>query len=81
MSTYYLDLSAQYLDLKVNGAELTVFYKCSKERDPLGTGDSPTEYNVDILQVEAADSTINLIEVLDWSVLEEIEDKIIEENR
>jgi hypothetical protein len=74
-------MSAQYLDLEVNGVELTVFYKCSKERDPFGTGDSPTEYNVELLQVEAVDSTINLIEVLQESVLEEIEAKIIEENR
>lgn len=69
----------QYLDLEINGVELTVFYKCSKERDPFGTGDSPTEYNVDILRVEASDSKINLIEILQESVLEEIEAKIIEE--
>ena len=74
-------MSAQYLDLEINGVELTVYYICSKERDQFGTGDSPTGYNVDILHVEAADSTINLIEVLQESVLEEIEAKIIEENR
>jgi hypothetical protein len=74
-------MSTYYLDLKVNCVELTVFYKYSKERDPFGTGDSPTEYNVELLQVEAVDSTINLIEVLQESVLEEIEAKIIEENR
>lgn len=72
---------SDYLDLEINGVSLTVFYTCIQERDPFGTGDSPTKYNVDILQVEAADSAINLIDVLQESVLEEIEEKIIEENR
>ena len=63
----------------IMGIELDVYYGYESERDPYGTGDSPTAHYVEILSVEATDSTVNIQELLsDW-MLEQIEQDIIDE--
>lgn len=71
--------SKAYLDLTVEGVELTAFYTIETEDDPYGTGDSPTSYEVDIFHVEARDSTINILDLLAEHILEEIENQIIQD--
>ena len=68
-----------YLDTTISGVELTAFYTIEIETDPYGTGDSPTSYDVDILHIEARDSTINLMSILSYDVIEEIENEIIQQ--
>lgn len=64
---------------KVNGIELDVYYSYSSERDPYGTGDSPTAHYVEIIAVEPIDSTIDISDLLSDRIMEEIEDEIIME--
>jgi cytidylate kinase len=65
-------------DTVINGIDLTVYYTCEFERDPYGTGDSPDVYNIDITEVEVADSTVNILSLLPDSVISDIEDEIID---
>ena len=69
------------LDTVINGVDLTVYYTCEFERDPYGTGDSPDVYNIDITEVEVADSTVNILSLLPDSVISDIEDEIIDQER
>jgi cytidylate kinase len=66
------------LDTTINGINLTVYYTCDFERDPYGTGDSPDVYNIDITEIEVADSTVNIMGLLPDSVISDIEDEIID---
>ena len=68
-----------YLDTTIKGVELTAFYTINVEADPYGTGDSPASYEVDILHIEAKDSTINIMGILAEDVLKEIENEIIQQ--
>ena len=61
----------------INGIELDVYYTYESERDPYGTGDSPTSHYVEIIAVEAADSTIDIADILSSKVMDEIEQDII----
>jgi hypothetical protein len=70
-----------YLDTTISGVELTAFYTIYIETDPYGTGDSPTSYELDILHIEAKDSTINLMSILSYDVIEEIENEIIQQGK
>ena len=65
-------------DTVINGIDLTVYYTFEFERDPYGTGDSPDVYNIDITEVEVADSTVNILGLLPDSVISDIEDEIID---
>lgn len=64
---------------KVNGIELDVYYTYESERDPYGTGDSPTAHYVDIIAVEVSDSTVNIMDLLSDNDLNDIEQEIINE--
>ena len=66
------------LSTVINGIDLTVYYTCEFERDPYGTGDSPDVYDIDITEVEVADSTVNILSLLPDSVISDIEDEIID---
>ena len=68
-----------YLDTTISGVELTAFYTIEITTDAYGTGDSPTSYDVDILHIEARDSTINLMSILSYDVIEESENEIIQQ--
>lgn len=63
--------------ITVKGVELDVFYEYSSERDPLGTGDSPTAHYVEIRAVETTSDAIDIVDLLSNDVLNEIEQEII----
>lgn len=69
------------LSTVINGIDLTVYYTCEFERDPYGTGDSLDVYNIDITEIEVADSTVNILSLLPDSVISDIEDEIIDQER
>lgn len=67
----------EYRTINVKGIDFDVHYEFSSENDPLGTGDSPTAYMVDIIAIETTDDPKNLYDYLaDW-VIESIENEII----
>jgi hypothetical protein len=63
---------------EVYGIELDVIYECDIEKDPYGTGDSPTIYSVTIHSVELTDSTQNIEELLSKRVMDALEGLIID---
>ena len=69
-----------------NNAEVTVrkvtfdvTYDYYEELDPLGTGDSPTSYTVDIGKIEIAG--MDVTDMIHQSVVDEIEEELIEIER
>ena len=66
------------LTVEVLGAKLDVYYDCTAERDPYGTGDSPTAYDIDIVSIESGADTQDIQELLANSVIQIILDEIIE---
>lgn len=64
---------------KVNDVELDVYYAYSSERDPYGTGDSPTAHYVEIIAIEPVDSTVDISDLLSDKIIQDIEDEIIME--
>jgi hypothetical protein len=63
--------------IEVLGVQFDVYYECEIEHDPLGTGDSPTEYNIEIISIEAGSDTQDLQEVLANYVIETITEQLI----
>jgi len=63
----------------VNDIKLDVYYSYESEKDPYGTGDSPTAHYVEIIAIEPEDSTIDITDLLSDKVIERIEDEIIQE--
>jgi hypothetical protein len=64
--------------IDVKGVEFDVFYEFSSERDPLGTGDSPTAYHVEIKSIELIYEPIDIIDYLAEWVIQSIYEQIIE---
>lgn len=62
--------------IKINGIILDVYFTHTAEKDPFGTGDSPTLHNVELVAVETPTDTINLIPILCDSIIEKIEEEI-----
>lgn len=62
---------------KIKGISLDVYYKCLKTSDPLGTGDSPTSYEVDLISIETLNDTVNMLSIISEDVLIDIEQQII----
>ena len=58
--------------VEVFGVKLDVYYNFITEADPLGTGDSPTEHEIDIYSIEDITGTQNLQDLLGESVIEKI---------
>ena len=63
----------------VNDIKLDVYYSYESERDPYGTGDSPTAHYVEIIAIEPEDSTVDITDLLSNAVIERIEEEIIQE--
>ena len=63
----------------IMGIELDVYYGYESERDPYGTGDSPTAHYVDIIAIETKDSTTDIQNLLCESIIDLIEQEIIQE--
>ena len=64
--------------LIINGITLDVYFKHEVEKDPYGTGDSPTHHNIELVAVETPTDTINLIPILCNSIIEQIENEILD---
>ena len=64
--------------LIINGITLDVYFLHEVEKDPYGTGDSPTHHNIELLVVETLTDTVNLIPLLCDSVIEKIENEIMD---
>lgn len=64
--------------ITINGIDLDVYYSHESEKDPFGTGDSPTLHYVDIQAVELASEPTDISSILAESVLDDIEQQIID---
>lgn len=63
--------------VEIRGVQFDVYYDCTVERDPYGTGDSPTEYQIDIISIEAGADTQDLQDVLGNNIVDEIIEELI----
>lgn len=64
--------------ITVDGFTFDVYFNIYKERDPYGTGDSPSQYFIDLHEISLADSNTDIMELLPDSMVDEIENKIID---
>jgi hypothetical protein len=67
--------------LTICGVDLDVYYDCTITNDPFGTGDSPTEYEIDINAIEIAGDTQDIQDILADRCIDQIIDKLIEIER
>lgn len=67
------------ITVSARGFDFDVYYECQIINDAFGTGDSPTEYEIEINSIELTDSTTDIQELLSDSIINYIEEKIIEE--
>tara|TARA_R110000822_G_scaffold44462_8_gene119243 strand:+ start:1635 stop:1856 length:222 start_codon:yes stop_codon:yes gene_type:complete len=65
------------LTVKVNGVKLDVYYTCQKTDDSYGTGDSPTQYEIDFNSIETLTDTANMLSIISEEVLMDIEQAVI----
>lgn len=64
--------------LKVHNITFHVYYDCEIEKDPYGTGDSPTKYQVEIIAIEVGEDTQNVYDILPNAIIEDITEQIIQ---
>ena len=64
--------------VQLYGITLDVYFKHEVEKDPYGTGDSPTHHNIELVAVETPTDTINLSPILCNSIIEQIENEILD---
>jgi hypothetical protein len=64
--------------IELYGITLDVYFNHDIEKDPYGTGDSPTHHNIELVAIESTTDTINLIPLLCESVIEKIENEILD---
>ena len=62
--------------VKVKGVEFYVTYTVMIETDPLGTGDSPAGFNVEVTEITIANKGGNLLELLADGVVNEVHEAI-----
>jgi hypothetical protein len=67
--------------VKIDGITLDVHYIIEKVKDPLSTGDSPTEFYLDIDKICSQCESTDLSEILTDSFKSKIEDRILEIER
>jgi len=67
--------------VKVYGIELDVYADVTREKDPLGTGDSPDNVEIDIIAIEPAGCAVDITVLLSDDVAERIGQQIMEESR
>ena len=61
----------------VHNITFHVYYDIETERDPYGTGDSPTAHYLTINEIEIGDDTQDVYEILPQSIIELIENEIL----
>jgi len=64
--------------VEVYGIKFDVDFEITSERDAYGTGDSPTLYDVSVLAVSVYGDGQDLIDVLISSVIDKIEQEIVD---
>jgi len=62
--------------LIINGITLDVYFLHEVEKDPFGTGDSPTYHNIQLVAVETLNDTVDLLPILCNTIIEKIENEI-----
>ena len=67
--------------VKVFGIELDVYADVTRERDPLGTGDSPDDVQIDINEIELTTSSTDITTLLSDDVIEKIAQQISEDSK
>lgn len=67
--------------IHLNGIRLDAYYQITITQDPLGTGNSPTEYDVELLEISTFSDVQNLIELIHEYWLEKAREQIVEIER
>jgi hypothetical protein len=67
--------------VKVYGIELDVYADVTREKDPLGTGDSPVDVQIDINEIELVDAAVDISVLLSDAVVEKIGEQVMEDSR
>lgn len=62
----------------LNGIKLDAYYESYKTKDPLGTGDSPTEIDIDLIEISTPCDAVNIISIIDEYWLEKARKQIID---
>lgn len=65
----------------LNGIRLDAYYQITITKDPFGTGDSPTEYDVDLLEISIPSDAQNLIELIHDYWLDKAREQIVDIER
>lgn len=65
--------------ITIDGVEFDVYHTLEVEKDPYGTGDSPTSITVDIHEIEPAGCAVDLLPFLSSWVYDYCVDEIIKE--
>lgn len=63
--------------ITVKGITFHVYYDIETERDPYGTGDSPTLHYININEIEIGNDTQNVYDILPDYIIELIENEIL----
>lgn len=63
--------------ITVYNTNFDVYYTATRNKDPLGTGDSPTEIEVEITEIEDVTGCQNLLELLSGDVVEKIRQEVV----
>ena len=64
--------------LEVQNITFHVYYDCEIEKDPCGTGDSPTKYYIEILSIEIGEDTQNVYDILPNVIIEKLTEQLIQ---
>lgn len=64
--------------IQLYGITLDVYFKHEIEKDPYGTGDSPTHHNIELIAIESPSDTVNLIPLLSEYLIDKIETEILD---
>jgi len=64
--------------VRVMGVMMTVTYEVNEVHDPLGTGDSPKEINIDMIEITVGNGADNLVDLLADNVVNEVHEAIMQ---
>jgi len=64
--------------LEIQNITFHVYYDCEVEKDPLGTGDSPTKYYIEIFSIEVGDDTQDVSDILPNVIMNDITQQLIQ---
>lgn len=76
MTDIYKELDMALTQVTIDGVDFDVYYNAEVEKDPYGTGDSPTTISIDIHEIELTGSATDLTPFIASWVYDLIEDKV-----